>query len=944
MPNLEIVHSNGFSKPSKDGLFQTQTEGQKNLSDDPKFAYDLVLKLLTAYKELDDKKQGSKHHEDPPKKTHSLFEGPKSSMNPPELSLLKVDYTFTFCLLNLMPGEFYSSYQSFHCQFDSKYTHQLGMKEFQAMLDFLCSRENMGKTKVRKSFEISCPNEFQTYNKIALLNPSTNDHLEPFLKKGMFTVLSVKETNANQIGSHSYIHYLRFFPITLSYFSEYMKKRVAIRLANMEIICGLNSKKERIPCSKDSFLDKLEIIIGCKYNGDDYPTMVSFSSLEKALILFRNTHLSTFGAEQLHLILKELLLKCRVQDGTEREDRTIRLTYKLLWWISYRICLHCSLYALLKEAESITNLPRFKILEEYTIWAAAFNKNQFEPELIVERFRKYATKAFKKYQVTDLDDSEDQKKIKEILRGFLRKIFPHFSEQSIEKMFELFSFKATSLDCHNLMEGLIESIYDLIINVANQKLLELIATVYKSLKNASVRSEKPNQSGKWSNLSQKGDGERAASRKGSKYLSTNLDKEPEREPEIKPSLPDLNNLKRGKRKSKGMLFKNIASIEELDQESPEESFDMSIDRKSTPKSATSIMAGDRLSAVYDHMFETIDFIAEPSIRRRASVETKRFEPRTISLNDLTKKQSKFSSQESKGGKPSNLEKNRPNPLRIDLACIQEDCEIGKIPIKKSAIQKRLQMLEEEDITRNKTTGRETDVVKSLFIAHKFLEAYLKKQGSTPRSAQKNESGVSTPKNQTDLKFSKCQSLTSLLSDNKDEFKSFREHGSKKSKPRRTQDKKFEKRAQKPATLSSKETKSGKKDRRCQSTEAKALEVRSFNLIKESSEEKNSVTSTPLARQTQASTRSPMTSSGGGGRRDKGFETFESYLLEDSQRDSKASSKKIVKKTTKQKKKEEFVKIIEGYKLKDSDKMIFTRVQPKKGRDENFCGSQKCNIF
>ena len=960
-------------------FFKGKSETQKNLSEDPTVACDLVLKLLISYEDIDTQQKQSHSSKFSLRRTFSGFNSHKDVTILQNLTLAKYDFSFLFCLLNLTLGEFYSSYQAFHHQFDSKSSSQIEEKEFQAMLDFLCRRENMGKAKVRKSLEICSPEDFKMYNKIALLNPSPNDQLEEFLKKGMFTVLSVKETKANSIGSRSYIHYLRFFPITLSYFGEFIKKRVMIRLTNLEMICGLNSKKQRIVNRDGSYLDKLEHL-GCKYEGDEYPTLVSFSSLEKALILLRNSYSETFGPEQLQLILRELLKKCKVKDGVEREERSIRLTYKLLRWISYRICLHCSLYTMMKEATEDSTVPRYKILEEYTIWAAAHMCGQFDEHFIENGFRKFSQKRFAKKSLSDLDDDDTRKLIVSTIKDYLRKIMPHISEQTTEKIFQVFYAKMKAdPENRDVEEELCRSLYDMIVQIADKKLVELIESVYKSLKASNKHpGDKVDSIRRWFIDSKKKRGDEPGSARSTTRRSTIwMDKDPEPDPSS-PSKPNLNDLSlsviaipqstqskqppnrpsRGLHSRRASLFSVIDMLggtgTGIDDESGsiEKTQDFNTSRHKSNKSIPSIGDFDRAATEYAVPEEKVEILSEPSIRRRNSMVMSLPDQNSNPTTVYTRRPSIFSPSEfGKSEKKGGVQNRKPQGLRIDLGRVVDDTD-DRIVVRSAVLQKKLHFVEEEseeENNRNKHTGRNTDIVKSFFIAQAFLEKYAQKQESAQKSQRKG-SDIHSPLSNPNQSFhQKPRSSDHSRRSSESKFP-----WTARDTKRSEEDEKEEKDEEIDEMRSRTPPKIGKSQSTTESR-FKASHFRNSKPLKREYSTQASVPSTNLQFETQGTnyTNNTMTDYDGHlSTRSEEKMTFNPTLrlqtqeIQEVKNEDTKTDKPRVKMVSKKKKRMEFLDSVKNYKLRESDQIQFVRTDSNKTREKNFCGTSanNCNIF
>lgn len=455
------------------------------LGEDPKEAFDMIIKLLIAYEELDTKKDQKENKKAKKSKgaLDSIIENTLSANAPP---LARVEFSIVFHLLNLTLGELYSTYQVYYSQFDFDDSLKLEESEFDVMLDFLCRPENMGKLKIKKSFEICSPEDYRNYNKIAVINPSADHVLEDFLKKGMYTFLAVQDASA--IGAKSYINYLKFFPLVFSYFAEYMKQKVRTRMKNLDIIAGITDGKRRVTQNDQSFLNKLEHL-GCKYVGDERPNLISFSTLEKALILFRNSYSDIFGQDQLQLVIKELREKCKLKLNSDKEEKIIPLNSKLLRYVGYRICLHCSFYSLMKESESHGKIQQYRILEEYTVWAASYNYSNFNKTYMIPKFKKQFLKIAKDSKLSHPDDEETKALIITGLRTFCRKLMPHISEQALKKMHEIFTTKYYKDGSYeSLADQLSNAVFSLLIEVAGIKLTELIESVYTTLKPELKRS------------------------------------------------------------------------------------------------------------------------------------------------------------------------------------------------------------------------------------------------------------------------------------------------------------------------------------------------------------------------------------------------------------------------------------------------------------------------
>lgn len=729
----------------------------RNSGENPKQTYDTILKLLVAYEELDRSKKTKKI---PLKSTHSfasLFKKQETTSAQP--SLANIDFSFTYHLLNLTLGELYSIYQAYCKHFDQDSSMMIEEKEFDAMLDFLCLPDNMGKVKVRRSFEIYSPEDFKIYNKLALVNPSSDYQLEPFLKKGMFTVLAISDTKENSIGTRRYIHYLKFFPILFSYFAEFLKQRVELRANNMETICGLDSHRKRIDSQSVSFLDKLEHL-GCVYNGEETPTLVSFSLLEKALILFRNNYSDTFGQEQLRLLLKEIQQKCQIREAFQAEAKEIPLTYKLLRWIAYRICLHCSLYLILKETTQ--KIPKLKVLEEYTVWAAAYNQHSFDKQTIERKFKKFMQKSPAGYDITDVDSKEAKEFVTSTLSKFCRNLIPHISDQSIEKMYELFCMRFKQGIYSNVADSLTESIYDIIIDIARNKLMEFIEKVHKSVKpdtspkpahkNYQRQGEtriKPSRS----NFGMSEDSKHDTEQNSSQEMTLNH----RRSQSPLEKTPNENKSPTLRKSVKGRMSVILSSqtLDILNKVGDNEDVSPAINRIQSKADTTSISikqeksenAADKIIDEAIHSHTDLDVLVEPSLRRKRSSSCYELPETTPQNSNSINRPSIFSQIDvSKIEKRnSSLDRRKPGGVvRLDMSMISQRPDDHLNIVRTSSIRAKLlaEVAESNDTGNdagdeaydrlyNKHTKRKVDIMNSYFIIESFLKKVIDQRDKNP---------------------------------------------------------------------------------------------------------------------------------------------------------------------------------------------------------------------
>ena len=223
--------------------------------------------------------------------------------------------------------------------------------------------------------------------------------------------------------------------------------------------------------------------LGIRLKEDFEFPMVDFKQLEQGLILLRNSYTDTLSREQLRVILKELKEKVSKRNSTKGSGRQVRLTRNLLNWLAYRICVHSSLKSLLQDKEKYSD-PQTRqnvILEEYTVWADALQRNRFNQKELEKRFLKFIFN--QKESVgpeTDFSKPETNAVMRTHLRTFLRKIFPHMGLGLIDKLYDNF-LKMELNSIKPLISQLAASLDELLVELAIERLKELILTIYQTV-------------------------------------------------------------------------------------------------------------------------------------------------------------------------------------------------------------------------------------------------------------------------------------------------------------------------------------------------------------------------------------------------------------------------------------------------------------------------------
>ena len=255
----------------------------------------------------------------------------------------------------------------------------------------------------------------------------------------------------------------------------------------MDVIRGIDADLNELPRNENSLYAKIKSL-GFKLEKGFKEPLIQFYHLEKALILFRNSYTESLENQQLKMLLSELKKKYFKTASKNGVLQPIHLNFKLLNWLSYRICLHCSLNNLLKYYKANHNLNRSKglphdiVLEAYTTWANAyyrFNKMSTEAWFI-----KYA----KKHIDIDAYRATHQRGLNTFIAGhlkvFLQKIFPHIRSGLVERIYGKFLTKEGSFkEGKQNLKKLASLLDGLIIEVADERLMEMIRDIHHSIKN-----------------------------------------------------------------------------------------------------------------------------------------------------------------------------------------------------------------------------------------------------------------------------------------------------------------------------------------------------------------------------------------------------------------------------------------------------------------------------
>lgn len=152
----------------------------------------------------------------------------------------KINNDMLYFLLNVTSEEFHQIFLDFYSLFDQEKDYLLSRDDFQFIISYMGSAENMGKQKLNLSLKLLSSNEnvlkgaldkfsrfFITEGDSVVAPDVLNDVFEEFK--------DTENWNYNGREREYFIDFLKFLPILLSYFLEYMKRRIEIRRENLMV-------------------------------------------------------------------------------------------------------------------------------------------------------------------------------------------------------------------------------------------------------------------------------------------------------------------------------------------------------------------------------------------------------------------------------------------------------------------------------------------------------------------------------------------------------------------------------------------------------------------------------------------------------------------------------------------------------------------------------------
>jgi hypothetical protein len=398
-------------------------------------------------------------------------------------SLHRANHNFVYYLLNTELDELHETYSQFFEEFDdSEKSGLMEQKEFIAMLNLLCKPEYIGKNKLSKCFERLCASCVANSKHIdKLFEGTSTEQLGPNLMNDLFRkfqteILEIDEKDKPV--KKEVVEYIQFFPFIMSFFSEWIARKIETRKEQILMIRGIAEDEVMEIAKTSSLLSKIKSL-GFEYNKDE-PTEINYREIEKALILFRNAYSGKLKTEQLTLILDEVKKKYQYDPRTGTFGKIIKLNLKLLTFIAYRICLHsfCShIYETNKDAKAQ------EYIEEYSAWAGAVNAKKLSEEYLRRKFLRIVHK-----KVEDLEGLFETDKLKKLFKFFIKRIIPQMPPKDVDNVVTIYSTSQGSLAMHSLPH-FAANIYNLLLYYAKIKLGHYISCVHYSITEREKKSK-----------------------------------------------------------------------------------------------------------------------------------------------------------------------------------------------------------------------------------------------------------------------------------------------------------------------------------------------------------------------------------------------------------------------------------------------------------------------
>ena len=218
-----------------------------------------LIKVLRIYSDIDDLNLKEKYSTDEPKKKAAMMLK-KFLKNFEEFSPLKFSQSKTtnlhvdihkelrrinkdmlYLLLNVTTEEFHHFFMEFYSLFDQEKDYLISKDDLQFIVNYMGSAENMGKEKLNISIKLILTDDKYSLKGVVdkfsrFFVSDADDVVAPDIFNDLFEQLKDPKTWVYRGQEIEYfIDFLKFLPILMSYFLEYMKRRIEIRRENLMV-------------------------------------------------------------------------------------------------------------------------------------------------------------------------------------------------------------------------------------------------------------------------------------------------------------------------------------------------------------------------------------------------------------------------------------------------------------------------------------------------------------------------------------------------------------------------------------------------------------------------------------------------------------------------------------------------------------------------------------
>ena len=283
-----------------------------------------------------------------------------------------INPAFMYFVLSSSPKEFHESFNRFYKECGTDKSMLINQTEFYSAMNSLAQEDKVGQDRIYKCFSKITPEFYRNNHRLeeAFYN-SKNKNLNMNLVNGVFDMLSPGKVVDDKGQKNRYMDYLKALPLFIGFYTEIVKKEVYDRRKKLFSLQGFKRNGEVLFDIEKSLLSKFEAI-GFSFK-KNYEKELTYSDIEKALLLFKNNHFKTFSHEQLESVTKDINKKYKWQSRERFYEKAPLFNRQFLSYVTFKICVHsyCNHMAKSNKGDSV-------IIQEYAFWNAAMYENDLE--------------------------------------------------------------------------------------------------------------------------------------------------------------------------------------------------------------------------------------------------------------------------------------------------------------------------------------------------------------------------------------------------------------------------------------------------------------------------------------------------------------------------------------------------------------------------------------